>query len=410
MGDGGGQERAETGSVADVDWGAVFAEALDLATEVWSARVAEEIVSTGVERVFAGDAPWDPAGKNTLAKHVVAVGFNVRRNERRAAQRRRRSDFVAGAAQALEERGTARPDDAAEEKDERAFLFARLRQRCEGFPDALAILDAEKQGVMGQKAQIDSLQDERARLDDCAKAHRADAQGRRGRSRRAMTDEDKRKAEGAGEGDAGEAWDRAVDGQLDFEAERVAGKTPGEVDASLAAKGIDAAAARARGQALVAKLRASTPAGPAASGTRPALVPASAPVREPHAPERRSRGNVVWIGVGVLAAAAVVVLVVRGLGTGGPNVAAQRDDAATPLPELPAAPTRLQVAADARREAFALCKAERWDACSAKLDDAARLDPDGDRDPRVVAARAQAKKGMDEERERERESEKQRLK
>jgi hypothetical protein len=136
-----------------VDWGAVFAQALDVATQLWSARVSEEIVSSGIERVFAGDAPWDPSGKRTLAGHVVAVGFNTLRNQRRSAQRRRRADFVAGATQAYEERALPRPDEALEDKAERADRFAELWKRCEGFPDARAILEAEKLGVRGQKEQ-----------------------------------------------------------------------------------------------------------------------------------------------------------------------------------------------------------------------------------------------------------------
>jgi hypothetical protein len=54
----------------------------------------------------------------------------------------------------------------------------------------------------------------------------------------------------------------------------------------------------------------------------------------------------------------------------------------------PTAPTtEQQRAAAIRGEAYAACAAQRWTECGSKLDEAAALDPAGERDPRVVAVR-----------------------
>jgi hypothetical protein len=53
-----------------------------------------------------------------------------------------------------------------------------------------------------------------------------------------------------------------------------------------------------------------------------------------------------------------------------------------------AAATPRERAARLRDEAVAACGARDFAACEAKLDDAMRLDPAGESEPRVVAARA----------------------
>ncbi len=55
-----------------------------------------------------------------------------------------------------------------------------------------------------------------------------------------------------------------------------------------------------------------------------------------------------------------------------------------------ATPTPQERAASIRGEAFAACEAKQWDACTAKLDEAATLDPAGVSEPRVVAVRRAA--------------------
>jgi hypothetical protein len=52
-----------------------------------------------------------------------------------------------------------------------------------------------------------------------------------------------------------------------------------------------------------------------------------------------------------------------------------------------ATPTPQELAAARRAEAFAACDAQAWDECSRKLDEASAIDPAGEADPRVTAAR-----------------------
>jgi hypothetical protein len=47
-----------------------------------------------------------------------------------------------------------------------------------------------------------------------------------------------------------------------------------------------------------------------------------------------------------------------------------------------------------RAEALAACDARRWVACTQKLDEAMQLDPAGESDPRVLAARRELADGM----------------
>lgn len=57
-------------------------------------------------------------------------------------------------------------------------------------------------------------------------------------------------------------------------------------------------------------------------------------------------------------------------------------------PVVPSTPE--QRAASIRGEAFAACDARQWAECTAKLDEAAMLDPAGESDPRVATARKAA--------------------
>ena len=54
---------------------------------------------------------------------------------------------------------------------------------------------------------------------------------------------------------------------------------------------------------------------------------------------------------------------------------------------MPRKPAPLEVARALRDDAFAECGRWSWDACEKKLDEAARLDPAGDSEPRVQQAR-----------------------
>jgi hypothetical protein len=52
-----------------------------------------------------------------------------------------------------------------------------------------------------------------------------------------------------------------------------------------------------------------------------------------------------------------------------------------------ATPSPQELAAAMRAEAFAACDAQTWDECTRKLDEASAIDPAGEADPRVTAAR-----------------------
>jgi len=113
----------------------------------------------------------------------------------------------------------------------------------------------------------------------------------------------------------------------------------------------------------------------------------------PHAPRSRVRR------MGPVAIAALLVLgggVVVALMNSAAIVAYLKGEPIRPdLPWTPpsATPTPEQRAAALRREAFDACEAERWDECGRKLQEAKALDPAGDVDERVTAARKAAAEG-----------------
>jgi hypothetical protein len=138
----------------EIDWAGVFANAMAIAVTTWPELRARETVTEGIGAVALGDAPWDPRGKLSLERHVIAVGFNILRNQRRAATRRRRADFVAELSAAEQAREAAPPDVALEEIERKERLYRRLCDACEGAPDALAVLAAEREGILGGEAQM----------------------------------------------------------------------------------------------------------------------------------------------------------------------------------------------------------------------------------------------------------------
>jgi hypothetical protein len=99
-----------TDPFAGVDWGILWAEVVTLGRSLLSLPDAEDMANAGIERVFAGESPWDPNGGVTLARHVFSVGMNARRAERRKVQRRRRPDFEAKQAIAMAE-NTESPEE-----------------------------------------------------------------------------------------------------------------------------------------------------------------------------------------------------------------------------------------------------------------------------------------------------------
>ena len=140
--------------LAGVDWGRTFAEAVAIALKVMSEADADDVATAGVEKVIDGSAPWDPAGGKTLAGHVVAVGYNVLRNERRKVRRRMNGDFVAKVSIAIDEGLPLSPEEAAADREERARRYAKLLAASAGDPDALAVREAEREGILGSDAQM----------------------------------------------------------------------------------------------------------------------------------------------------------------------------------------------------------------------------------------------------------------
>jgi hypothetical protein len=106
-------------------------------------------------------------------------------------------------------------------------------------------------------------------------------------------------------------------------------------------------------------------------------------------PRRRERQNVLWLAAAAVAAAYLLFLVVPRLSPATPVL--------TSRPPPPSAsdrdhPTRsdLERASALRRVALDACAVQRWRACLEGLDDARRIDPEGESEPTVRAARDRA--------------------
>jgi len=168
--------------------------------------------------------------------------------------------------------------------------------------------------------------------------------------------------------------DRAVDEAIrDVEAMSEAEKAWASKDA-----GIDGGAVASVMQELLSKH--AVPVKPAPRETRP---------------EATVRGR--WTTRRILLVAAVSALVPGAfLATGGGALVVGLWK--TPIrPEDSAGPDRsspLQLAAATRAQAFPACDAQQWATCEQKLDEAQHLDPAGEDDPRVRAARQSAYDGL----------------
>jgi hypothetical protein len=188
-----------------------------------------------------------------------------------------------------------------------------------------------------------------------------------------------------------------------------------ELDAALRAHGYDvekiderAATFAEKVKAELDELEARAAKVPAASASGPSLAggaddsvqgPAAVPTMNvvPFETRRRTRWTVVLLGAAIAAMLAI----------GTALMVATRDQPwlkpmgpETPLPrppEQPHEPTPQEMAANARRDARAACAKKEWNVCSAKLDDAARLDPDGELAKDVQTLRAAVNAAMVEE-------------
>lgn len=183
---------------------------------------------------------------------------------------------------------------------------------------------------------------------------------------------------------SGDALDFVEDLLAEAEQERIAKLSPEELRDEMARQGVDSK----RVSELVERALAETPTG---GGPAPQEPGASAKVVSMDRARARRAGPFVWMAVAAAAAVAI------GVG------AYERREieawfAPTPTPEpVPEAPWRRpvtpptpeQVAATTlRQEAFTDCAKGYWGLCERKLDEALRLDPDGDNDLQVQGARA----------------------
>ncbi len=143
------------------------------------------------------------------------------------------------------------------------------------------------------------------------------------------------------------------DSEADDEIERVLAMTPEERRRELGAGGFDMASLHARADALYAQVHRAEQDAP----LRVNVVPLPAP--------RRRTARTVW-AISLIAAAIGVAFVIMSM-----------DAVVGKAPD----PSRL------RSAAYAACDAYRWSECEEKLDQARAVDPGGESDPRVVAAR-----------------------
>ena len=147
------------------------------------------------------------------------------------------------------------------------------------------------------------------------------------------------------------------------ERERIKALSEQEIDAELRKAGIDPNEGSRLVERAIGQER-SNQAVPAAVPTPPRGGAKVVPLR---------RWAPVWFGA-IAAAAAVLIA----LGRKQPvNVASGRDADTADIPR----------AVFLRQQAYAACDERRWTACSAGLDEAARIDPEGETDPKVIAVR-----------------------
>ncbi len=187
----------------------------------------------------------------------------------------------------------------------------------------------------------------------------------------------------------GKVWEAVVKEAADDEAEfqRAAAATPEEVDASLAAQGLDPKAER---QA----------AGDFRREIEQRVALRKAREVEQRAGTRSQRPSPRARPVFLLIAATLGAVVGGGLVYAMTHATPPAPPPApsAPLPEPPPVDSvvvdPLVAAATFRKNAFAECDAKQWDTCLAYLDSARALDPAGDEAPRVKKARETAIKGI----------------
>jgi hypothetical protein len=189
--------------------------------------------------------------------------------------------------------------------------------------------------------------------------------------------------------DPAKVWKAVVKEADDDEAEfqRAAAATPEEVDASLAAQGLDPEAERQ----AAGDFRREIEQRVALRKAREAEQRASTLSQRPKA---RARPLVLLIAatLGAVVGGGLVYAMTHATPPAPPPAPS------APLPEPPPVDSvvvdPLVAAATFRQNAFAECDAKQWDTCLAYLDSARALDPTGDDAPRVQKARDRAIKGI----------------
>jgi hypothetical protein len=159
--------------------------------------------------------------------------------------------------------------------------------------------------------------------------------------------------------------------------------TDEQVDAMMDAAGIEAGTPETVDELLarVERRRRERRAGPDEGvAATPKETPTTREAPRPKSAPRKGAPRVAWVAGAVVAAAAAAGIAVEVGGTAGPL-------AIGPDPGSTAATPR-ERATRLRDEAVAACGAKDFATCTAKLDDAKRLDPAGESEPRVVTARA----------------------
>ncbi|HEY3819855.1 MAG TPA: hypothetical protein VGL81_21970 [Polyangiaceae bacterium] len=169
-----------------------------------------------------------------------------------------------------------------------------------------------------------------------------------------------------------EAWEALERMSVDDEIDDVLALSDEAVDEELRKTSANPGRIRERGEALGRELDRK------AAASKGGRVPAP------------RRAWLAWVAAAAAAAAAVVILFVVFKNKAGPTTPIGSGD--TGFPRQPPVPSvEPPTAPDLREQAYAACDIGDFAECGRKLDDARRLDPSGETDPRVVRARAQIK-------------------
>jgi len=175
------------------------------------------------------------------------------------------------------------------------------------------------------------------------------------------------------------------------ELERAASMTPEQAAEALAARGVNPEVVKDHARALREQMERNIAARQAAREEA-----ARARVRELRAQQPRRRPVVVWLAAATVATAVGGGLLYARLWHAHPDVPPPPPAPSTaPSAPPPPSPSPLIAAADLRRQAFDACTARRWSECLSRFDQARELDPAGDADPQVQAARGEAVRHLD---------------